>query len=96
MITKISPALMIKKEDIGELLLEWSSVPQWVKAHTSTKLPLHRYEGELAIEGQRLAFRGRDIKEGKDFEELIPLDKITKVSLEFDEHLKDIIEHASQ
>ncbi len=69
MISKSSPALMIKKDDIGQILLEWSNVPQWVKAHISTGYPLHRYEGDLVIEGGYLVFRGRDIKEGKDYEE---------------------------
>lgn len=92
MTSKISPALMIKKEDVEQLLLEWSNVPQWIKAHTLTRRPPHRYEDELAIEGQCLAFRGRDIKEGKDFEELIPLNKITEVSLGFDEHLRGSID----
>ena len=67
MVGKTSPALMIKREDIEELLAEWYNVPQWIKAHTKTKHPPHRYEGDLAIEGQRLVFRGRDIKEGRYF-----------------------------
>lgn len=92
MTTKISPALMIKEKDIEQLLLDWSNVPPWIKAHTLTRRPPHRYEGELAIEGQCLAFRGRDIKEGKGFEELIPLNKITEVSLGFDEHLSGSID----
>ena len=92
MISKISPARMIKQEDIEQLLLEWSSVPQWVKAHISTKCPPHRYEGDLAIEGEHLVFRGRDIKEGKDFEEVIPLDSIIGVFFDFDKHLKGSID----
>lgn len=91
MISKISPALMIKKDDIEQLLLEWSNVSQWVKTHVSLRYPIHRYEGDLAIEDQCLVFRGHDVKEGKDFEELIPLNEITGVSLGFDEHLKDSI-----
>ena len=92
MINKISPALMIKKDDIEHLLSEWSSVPQWVRAHISTRYPPHRYEGDLAIEGEYLVFRGRDIKEGKDFEEVIPLGSIIEVFLDFNEHLKGSID----
>ncbi len=88
MIDKISPALMIKKDDIEELLSEWSNVSPWVKAHISTRYPPHRYEGDLAIEGEYLVFRGRDIKEGQDFEELIPLDSIVDVFFDFDKHLE--------
>lgn len=91
MISKTS-ALMIKKDDVGQLLLEWSSVPQWVKAHVSTKCPPHRYEGDLSIEGQCLVFRGRDIKEGRDFEEVIPFDRIIEVFLAFDERLHGSID----
>ena len=92
MTAKISPALMIKKDDIEQLLVEWSSVPQWVRAHISTRYPPHRYEGDLAIEGDSLVFRGRDIKEGKDFEEVIPLDSISGVFFDFDKHLKGSID----
>jgi len=88
MINKISPALMIKKDDIEQLLSEWSHVPQWVRAHILTRFPLHRYEGDLTIEGECLVFHGRDIKEGKDFEEAIALNSIIEVFLDFDEHLK--------
>jgi hypothetical protein len=83
---------MIKKDDIEQLLSEWSNVPQWVRAHLSTKYPLHRYEGDLTIEGHCLVFRGRDIKEGKDFEEVIPLDRVIEVFLGLDERLKGSID----
>jgi len=36
--------------------------------------------------------RGRDIKEGKNFEEVIPLDSIIDVFLDCDEHLKGSID----
>ena len=92
MMNEISPALMIKKDDIEHLLLEWSNVPQWVRAHVSTRYPPHRYEGDLSIEGECLVFRGRDVKEGKDFQEIIPLDSIIEVFLDCDEHLKGSID----
>jgi len=92
MMNEISPALMIKKDDIEELLSEWSNVPQWVRAHISTRYPPHRYEGDLVIEGEYLVFRGHDIKEGKNFEEAIPLDSIIDVFWDCDEHLKGSID----
>ena len=73
-------------------MAEWSSVPKWVKAHISTRCPPHRYEGDIVIEGESLIFRGHDIKEGKDFEEEIPLDSIIEVFLDCDEHLKGSID----
>ena len=88
MIGKISPALMIKKDDVEHLLLEWSNVPQWVKAHISTRCPPHRYEGDIVIEGECLVFRGRDIKEGENFEEVIPFDNIIDVFFDFDKQLE--------
>ena len=91
MISKTS-AMMIKKDDIEQLLQEWSSVPQWVKAHVSTKSPPHRYEGELSIEGQCLVFQGRDVKEDRGFEEVIPFDSVTEVFLAFDERLHGSID----
>ena len=35
-----------------------------------------------------MVFRGRDIKEGEDFEEVIPFDSIMDVFFDFDKHLK--------
>jgi len=88
MISKSSPALMIKQDDVEQLLVEWANVPEWIRSHISTRRPPHRYEGDLAIENDYLVFRGRDIKEGKDFEEVIPLDSVIDVFFDFDEHLK--------
>ncbi len=42
----------------------------------------------LVIAGEYLYFWGRDIKEDKDFEEVIPLDSIIEVFFDFDKHLK--------
>lgn len=88
MIGMNSPALMIRKDDMEQLLNEWSSVTPWVRAHISAKHPPHRYEGDLSIEDQALVFRGRDIKEGRGFQEVISLDSIIQVSIGFDERLK--------
>lgn len=88
MISMNSPALMLTKNDIEQLLDEWSQVTPWVRSHLSAKHPPHRYEGDLLIEDQCLVFRGRDIKEGRAFEEVIPLDSIIEVAIGFDERLK--------
>ena len=93
-ISKASPALMIAEEDIRQLLLDWDSVPAWIKGHVSTTQPTHRYEGKLAIEGDSLVFTGYDIKEGKDFNLEIPFASIIDVSLRFSEQLKSSIDHA--
>ncbi len=73
-----------------DILMEFHSL--WVRAHISTRYPPHRYEGDLAIEGEYLVFRGRDIKESRNFEEVIPLDSIIDVFLDCDEHLKGSID----
>jgi len=93
-ISKTSPALMITEEDITQLLLDWRSVPDWIKHHVSTRQPIHRYEGELLIEGERLVFTGHDIREGKDFNLEIPLANITDVDRRFSEQLKASIDPA--
>ena len=94
MANKVSPALMIKAEDIEALLSEWLSVPEWVKAHVSTRFPPHRYRGELALEERGLVFQGTDLREGKAYQEMIPFSKIREVSLEFDETLKQSLERS--
>jgi hypothetical protein len=80
-IEKISPALMIKGEDLDDLHEEWLRVPEWVRAHASITQPAHRYEGALTIEDHCLVFQGRDRKERTGFKEMISLDSITKISL---------------
>ena len=87
-ISKTSPALMITEEDIRQLLIDWRSVPAWIKAQVSARQPAYRYQGELMIQGEILVFAGRDIKEGKEFILEIPLASITDVGLRFSEQLK--------
>ncbi|MFH0941779.1 MAG: hypothetical protein V1823_01980 [Chloroflexota bacterium] len=91
---KVSPALMIKAEDIERLLSEWQSVSAWVKAHVFTRLPPHRYRGELALEERGLVFRGTDVSEDKEYQELIPFSKIKEISLEFDGALRQSFDRA--
>lgn len=94
MVNKRSNVLMIKEEDVEQLLCEWDDVPAWVKAHVSARRPAHRYEGELLLDDENLVFGGRDIKEGKYFELEIPLENITDVYVGFSEHLKASIDPA--
>ena len=93
-ISKTSPALMITEEDITQLLSDWRSVPVWIKDHVSTRQPVHRYEGELLIEGETLVFIGHDIKENKDFYLEIPLSSVNDIGLRFSEQLKASIDRA--
>jgi hypothetical protein len=88
MITKTSNVLMITEVDIRQLVHEWIIIPEWIKAHVSAKCPAHRYEGELVLDEEKLTFRGRDIKVGRDFVLEIPLNDILNVSLSFSEYLK--------
>jgi len=88
MIDRISPALMIKKEDLEHLRAEWLRVPEWIRAHATIVRPAHRYEGFLTLEDHSLVFQGRDVKEKRGFEEVIPLDRITGVSLNLDRHFR--------
>ncbi len=79
---------LIMKEDMEQQLLEWSDTSGWFRVHVSTKHAPHRYNGDLAIEDGWLVFRGRDIKEGKHCEQVIPPDSILEVRFGFDEFLE--------
>ena len=57
----------------------------WVKAHTTGFKPLHRYEGTLEINNSHIIFRGRDVKEDKEFHLEIPIEDIKDVYYGFDE-----------
>jgi len=89
MIDRISPALMIKTEDLEHLRSEWLDMPEWVRAHATIVRPAHRYEGALTMEDGSLVFEGRDVKETKGFKEIIALDQITGISLGLDRHLRE-------
>ena len=82
-------SLMAYEEDIKNRT--WLD---WLKAHTSGFKPLHRYEGTLELSNSELTFNGRDIKENKEFQLRIPLDKITDVHYGFDEVFKGREERA--
>ncbi len=80
---KRANAVMIGEEDIEEMLDAWKDVPTWLKMHLAAKRPAHRYEGQLEADGDRLVFRGRDMKEGCSCEIEVPLAAIDRVSLGF-------------
>ena len=81
MSTKISPALVSKRDDLKKLRSQQFGVWQWGK-------DLHRYAVILVIKGQNLVFQGMDVRELRDVEETIPFDKITGISLGLDEQSK--------
>jgi len=66
----------------------------WFKAHTSGFKPLHRYEGVLELDEERLVFEGRDVKGGKELVLEIPISDIIDVYFGFDEVFKDREERA--
>ena len=88
MATKLSPALMSEEDDLERLRAQQFAVWRWIKVHISPPPPVHRYAGILTIKGQSLVFRGIDVRERKDFEKMIPLNKIAEVSLGLDERSK--------
>ncbi len=88
MVNNRSNALMIAAEDIEQLLGEWDKIPSWIKIHVSVKQPAHRCQGQLLLQDETLLFRGRDIKERRDFQLEIPLDAITEVNIGFDEEVE--------
>ena len=84
MVSNKTNAVMINKEDIEQLLVEWNKVPTWIKIHVSVRQPAHRCEGQLFLQDETLVFRGRDMKEGRDYLLEIPLEAITEVKMGFD------------
>ena len=73
-------AIMSFTEDI-----ETFNMNDWVESQTSSINPLHRYEGELILENDKLKFKGKDSREERSFELEIELKKITDVYLGLDE-----------
>ncbi len=83
---------LIMKGDMQQQLSEWSDTSGWFRVPVSTKHAPHRYNGDLAIGDGWLVFRGRDIKEGDHFEEVIPPDSILEVRFAFDEYLESSLD----
>lgn len=57
----------------------------WMKAHTSGYKPLHRYEGTLELDEEKIVFDGKDAKEDKNFHLEISNKDIEDVYLGWDE-----------
>ncbi len=76
-------ALWIFGEEVGE-----RGVIDWLKAHTSFLKPLHRYEGEIGIEDEKLKLDGRNTKSDEDFSLEIPRKKVLYVNHGYDEVFK--------
>jgi hypothetical protein len=76
---KWEDTLMAYEEDIKS-----RSVLDWLKAHTSGFKPLHRYRSTLELDGGKIVFNGKDLKEGADFHLEIDTKDITDVYLGWD------------
>ena len=70
------------------------SLVDWIKAHASGFKPLHRYEGSLKLDEEKLVFEGRDVKESSGFKLEIAVHEITDVYYGFDEVFKGREERA--
>lgn len=74
------PALLAYKEDIKK-----RSLLDWLKAHTSFVKPLHRYEGNIELNDNKLIFKGHDKIDNKKFNLEIFKNEIVDLKLGFDE-----------
>jgi len=64
------------------------SFVDWLKAHTSGFKPLHRYEGILKLEEEKLFFEGKDVKSGEQLRLEVAVQDIIDVYYGFDEVFK--------
>jgi hypothetical protein len=60
---KESTAFLSFQEDISN-----RSFSDWIEAHISFLKPLHRYEGVIHIDREKLSFYGREKKTGMEFQ----------------------------
>ncbi len=73
-------ALLAYKEDIEKI-----GIGDWMAAHTSFMLPLHKYTGEIILHEDSIFFRGED-KDTKEKHVLaFPLESIKEVHYGFDD-----------
>lgn len=61
---------------------------EWARAHTSLAKPLHRYEGEITLEEDRIVFHGINKQTRRDFLKVIMKDTVTDVQIGFDRVFK--------
>ncbi len=83
MIAKKEKALMSFDIDIKNRTI-W----EWANAHTSLAKPLHRYEGEIILEEDRIIFQGINKQSKKNFEKVVIKDAITGIKMGFDRIFK--------
>mgnify|MGYP006987896206 CR=1 FL=1 len=83
MIAKKEKALMSFDIDIKNRTF-W----EWAKAHTSLAKPLHRYEGEIILEEDRIVFHGINKQSRKDFKNVIMKERVTDITMGFDRNFK--------
>ena len=81
MATRMSPALMTKEHDMDSFGASQSGSWRWGQG-------VHRYAGVFTVKGQDLVFRGTDVRERKDFNETIALNRIAEVCLGLDKEYK--------
>jgi hypothetical protein len=77
---KLENTLMAYEEDIKS-----RSFWDWVKAHTSFMKPLHRYQGILELNEDKITFFGKDIKKDEDFKLEIAFADIADIHFGFDD-----------
>jgi len=74
-------ALLAFKEDI-----ENTTLKEWLVAHTSFMLPLHRYKGKISLHEDVLIFRGFENERSQKSEVIVvPLENIEDIHHGFDE-----------
>ena len=73
-------ALLAYKEDI-----ENKTLTEWLSAHTSFMLPLHRYKGEIILHKDSIFFRGEDKTTGNKHALAFSLSNINEIHYGFDD-----------
>ena len=75
--------LLAFEEDIKE-----ADFIDWLEAHTSFMMPLHRYKGMIELNSDNIVFTGVDVKNGEEYNLEIPIKNINDVHLGFDDVFK--------
>ena len=75
--------LLAFEEDIRDM-----DFIDWLEAHTSFMMPLHKYKGILELNNDKIVFIGVDVKNGGGYNLEIPIKNITDVYLGFDDVFK--------
>lgn len=89
MVEMRNSALMAHEED-----LETRGLLDWLRAHTSFLKPLHRYDGELRLEEDKLVFEGEDTRGGGEYRLELEREDLTDVRHGFDEGFRRLEERS--